>query len=121
MTDLSGVHPADRDMIEGMRVWRMGPWRGRAERWDLLSTTDLGLSRTFVADLWADRIFLAGALAEALRRDPPPRSLRGPRRRAIARRAVDAVIEAARPEREAIERDLVELAEHLKERRRTAS
>lgn len=95
--------------IEVMRVWRMGPWRDKHERWDLTPVFALGLDKEDEGRLFHDGLFTAGRIALALKKRRKPESLKDGRLRAVATTAVKAVFDATEPDRLAIEAGLAEL------------
>jgi hypothetical protein len=108
--------PDDRDSFLGLRDWRMGPWRDRSERWDLVPVSDLGMGQENWSALFLAGIFTAGRLADALgRREGPSlfrskrarreaeRALKPPALRSAAISALEAIVAQAEPDRSAIE------------------
>lgn len=101
--------PFGEDDIARMRIWRMGPWRNRHERWDLTPVFDLGFAKDDEDRLFSDGLFTAGKIAQALRKRCRPPSLKDKRLRGVAESAVKAVFAQTEPDRLAIEADLAEL------------
>jgi hypothetical protein len=96
--------PVTADEVRQHFAWRLGPFDGLS-RWDLWPVSMLDLAPDDADRLFLGGIYTAGRLWDALRKKRRPAVLRDAALRGRATAAIDAVVAAHEPQREAVRAD----------------